>query len=213
MKRILALLLAITVIAAFAACEKKENTATTTTVTGMIVSIDGTVISLWETDGNTMNFSGENMPSMPEGMENFPGAFPAEGFEGSFPEGMTPPQWDGENMPSDFPENGEFPGVGKFPGDGEFPEFPEDATFPEMGQFGDFGGMSGDFSEFVSDADTKSIDIGNAHISVEIDGGKATGSLEDLTPGSFVTITMDATGKVTNVLVSSRSGFNRGQRP
>lgn len=64
------------------------------------------------------------------------------------------------------------------------------------------------------------IDIGNAHISVEIDGGKAGGSLEDITPGSFVTITRNSKGEVTNVLISSHSGFGgmggfggKGNRP
>ena len=44
-------------------------------------------------------------------------------------------------------------------------------------------------------------------ISVEIDGGRASGTMEDITVGSYVTLTINGKGKITNVLVSSRSGF------
>ena len=43
-----------------------------------------------------------------------------------------------------------------------------------MPNFGGNGGMGADFENFTSDAETKNVDIGDAHISVEIDGGKAS---------------------------------------
>ena len=49
--------------------------------------------------------------------------------------------------------------------------------------------------------------LGYVNITVEIDGGKASGSMSDITVGSFVTVTLNSKGKVTNVLVSSRSSF------
>lgn len=187
---VLALMLSIT------ACAEEEEK--TTTVTGMVVSVEGTVISLMETDGtmDKMNFEEGERPSMSFNREDF------EGFEGGeFPSGEFP---GGEFEP---PEGQEFPQWG----DGEMPEMPEGMTPPENGEMPDFSGenMRPDFNNFDADAETKDVDIGDAHISVEIDGGKASGTLEDITPGCFVTITMNSDGEVTNVLVSS--GF-RGYR-
>lgn len=54
------------------------------------------------------------------------------------------------------------------------------------------------------------VDLANAHISVEIDEGKAAGSMEDITVGAFLTVTVNADGEVTNVVVSSMSGFEKG---
>ena len=42
---------------------------------------------------------------------------------------------------------------------------------------------------------------------MEIEDGKATGSMDDIKTGSFLTITMNGKGEVTNVLVSSSRGF------
>ena len=70
--------------------------------------------------------------------------------------------------------------------------------------------MGAGFENFASDAETKDVDIGDAHISVEIDGGKASGSMDDIKAGAFVTITINGKGEVTNVLVSSRSSFGGG---
>ena len=39
-----------------------------------------------------------------------------------------------------------------------------------------------------------------------------TGSMDDIKAGTFVTITMNGKGKVTNVLVSSQSFFGGGRR-
>ena len=194
MKRILALLLALALAAAFVGCGKEEET----TVTGMVASIDGTVISLVEMDGNMggKDFGNGERPSMPENMEGFEGGE----FDGNFP------QWGEGEMP-EFAE-GEMPEFAE----GEMPGRPEGGQMPEMptgedGQFQWGEGEMPDFSNFEFDGETTQIDIGNAHISVEIDGGKAGGSLEDITVGSFVTVTKNSKGEVTNVLVSSSSGF------
>jgi hypothetical protein len=70
-----------------------------------------------------------------------------------------------------------------------------------------FGGSFSGFGSFAANLETTDIDIGDAHISVENDGIKESGDLDSLTPGSTVTITMNAKGKVTYVLVSARSYF------
>ena len=168
-----------------------------TTLTGMVVSVNGTEISLMEMDTANMgggDFAGGEGPEMPEGMEDFQGFedFDPEDFEGTFPGGGNFPQW----------------GEGEMPEMPEEMELPEDMTFPENGQMPDFGSM--DFGNFDADAETKSVDIGDAHISVEIDGGKASGSMDDIQAGSFVTITMNRRGEVTNVLVSSQISFGGG---
>lgn len=56
------------------------------------------------------------------------------------------------------------------------------------------GGMG--FGNFDSGAETKNVDIGDAHISVEIDGGKASGSMSDIEAGTFVTITMNGKARL-----------------
>ena len=66
-----------------------------------------------------------------------------------------------------------------------------------MPQGGDFGGMG----------EATTVDIADAHISLEIEGGKESGSLNDLTPGAFVTVTLNVKGQATYVLVSRSSGF------
>ena len=91
---------------------------------------------------------------------------------------------------------------------------PEDGSMPDFGggvpNFGGNGGTGAGFEDFASDAETKDVDIGDAHISVEIDGGKASGSMDDIKAGAFVTITINGKGEVTNVLVSSRTSFGGG---
>ena len=192
-KKLVAIFVAFMLTISLAACGAGKET----TLTGMVVSVDGTVISLMEMDTSNMggkDFAGGERPEMPEGMEGFQGFgdFNPEDFEGTFPEGGNSPQW----------------------GDGEMPEMPEGMELPEgmtkpengeMPDFGDMGGMG--FGNFDSDAETKNVDISDAHISVEIDGGKASGSMDDIKAGTFVTITMNGKGEVTNVLVSSQSGF------
>lgn len=159
-KKLVAIFVAFVLTISLAACGAGEET----TLTGMVVSVDGTIISLMEMDTGNMNgkdFAEGERPEMPEGMT------PPEGMTSL--EGMT------------MPENGEMP------------------------DFGDMGGM--EFGNFYSDTETKNVDISGAHISVEIDGGKASGSMDDIKAGTFVTITMNGKGEVTNVLVSSQSFF------
>ncbi len=192
-KKLVAILVAFVMTISLAACGAGEET----TLTGMVVSVDGTVISIMEMDTSNMgskDFAEGERPEMPEGMEGFQGFgdWSPEDFEGTVPEGGNFPQW----------------------GDGEMPEMPEGMTppegmtMPENGEMPDFGSMGGmGFGNFDSDAETKNVDISDAHISVEIDGGKASGSMDDIKAGTFVTITMNGKGEVTNVLVSSQSGF------
>ena len=201
MKKVFAVLTALVLAAAMAACGGGEET----TLTGMVAAVEGTVISLVEMDTANMgggDFSGGERPQMPEGMEGFdPENFDPESFNGTLPNGETLPQGG----------NGERP---EMPEDGELPEgmtMPEGMTPPEDGEMPEFDG-EGRFENFMPDAETKDVDIKNAHISVEEDGVKASGSLEDIQPGSFVTVTMNGKGEVTNVLVSSRSGFGGNRK-
>ena len=83
-------------------------------------------------------------------------------------------------------------------------------SFPGGSDGGMPGGFGG-FGEFSYDGEIKQVDIANAHISVEIEGGKVSGSMEDMKTGVFVTITMNGKGEVTNVLVSS-SGWGGSGR-
>ncbi|MBR4290080.1 MAG: hypothetical protein IKT52_05500 [Oscillospiraceae bacterium] len=186
-QKIVAILVAFVMAISLGACGAGEET----THTGMVVSVDGTVISLMEMDTSNMggkDFAEGERPEMQEGF----GGFNPDTFDGTLPEGGNFPQW----------------------GEGEMPEGmepPEGMTMPEDGEMPDFGGENGGmrpgFGNFGEDMETKDVDIANAHISVEIDGGKASGSMEDLVPGTFVTITMNGKGEVTNVLVSSQSSF------
>ena len=193
-RKLIAILMTIVLAATLVACGGGEET----TLTGMVVSVDGTVVSLVEMGSDDMGgreFAEGERPEMPEGMEGFePGA-----FDGTLPEGETFPQW----------------------GEGEMPQMPEGMTppesmpMPENGEMPDFdgegGGMRPGFGNFGEDMETTDVDLADAHISVEIDGGKASGSMDDIQAGTFVTITMNGKGEVTNVLVSSMSGFGSGR--
>ena len=192
-QKLVAILVVFVLALSLTACGAEEET----TLTGMVVSVDGTVISLMEMDTGNMggkDFAEGERPEKPEGMEGFEN-FNPEDFDGTMPEG------------GNFPQRGE----------GERPEMPEGMTPPEDGQMPDFGGENGGmrpgFGNFGENTETKDVDIANAHISVEIDGGKASGSMDDVKAGTFVTITMNGKGEVTNVLVSSMSGFGSGRRP
>lgn len=183
MKKILiAIILAFTLITSLTACGGGEET----TLSGMVVSVNGTVISLVEMDSSTgfMDSTAGKRPEVPEGMEP---TRSFEGFDGTFPDGETMPQP------------------------------PEGMTMPEGGEMPDFadknGSMRPGFGPFGEDTEATELDFGNARISVEIDEGKATGSMDDIVPGTYVTITMNENGEITNVLVSSRTGFNGGRRP
>lgn len=198
MKKLFAIICMIAFVLGMAGCGEKEEE--TTTLTGMVVSVDGTVISLREMDSqNQGNFSG-GRPSgfgngqsfgRPEGMEDF--TMP-EDFEGSMPEGFDP-----ENFGGSMPEGFDPESFGGSMPEGFDPEsfggsMPPQGQMPNM----EFGDMAGE---------TTTVDIANAHISVEIDGGKASGSMEDITAGVFVTITLNGKGEATYVLVSANSGF------
>ena len=182
------ILMTLVLAAALTACGGEE-----TTLTGMVVSVDGSVISVVEMDGQmgSMEFAEGERPQMPEGMEDFSGFGPGA-FEGTLPEGETLPQWEGGEMP-----------------EGMTP--PEDMPLPEDGEMPDFGGENGGMwpgaGGFEGEMEATSVDIGDAHISVEIDGGKASGTMADITPGTMVTLTMNGKGEVTYVLVSSQSFF------
>ena len=194
-KKLVAIFVAFVLTISLAACGADEET----TLTGIVVSVDGTVISLVEMDASNMggkDFAGGERPEMPEGMEGFQGFgdFNPEDFEGTFPEGRN------------FPQRGD----GERPEMPEGMELPEGMTMPENDEMPDFGSMDGmrpGSGNSGEDMETKDVDIADAHISVEIDGGKASGSMDDIKAGTFVTITMNGKGEVTNVLVSSRSSF------
>ena len=207
-QKMAAILVAFVMTISLAACDAGEET----TLTGMVVSVDGTVISLMEMDTDNMgskDFAGGERPEMPEGMEGFQGFgdFNPEDFEGTFPEGGNFPQWGDGEMP-EMPE-------GMTPPEGM--TLPEGVTMPENGEMPDFSGENGDmrpnFGNLEEDMETKDVDIADAHISLEIEGGKASGSLDDIKAGTFVTITINGKGKATNVLISSGSGFGGGRRP
>ena len=218
MKRVIATAMGLVLVLTMAACGKKAEDTSTTTVTGMVTAINGSVISLVEMDSNKLG-SGTR-PSMPENMEGFENFEGFEGFEGGknpWGEGEMP---DFSQMPQrpDMPtgEDGEFSGFTPF-GDGQMPNF-------EGGEIPNFDGSKmPDMGNFEIDGEVTEIDIGNAHITVEEDGVKATGSLSDLKVGSLVTITKNEKGEVTNVLVTASSGFggmggfgnfgDRGNRP
>ena len=71
-KKLLAILVALVMTISLAACGAGEET----TLTGMVVSVNGTVISLAEMDTDEMSgqtFAEGERPEMPEGMEGFQG--------------------------------------------------------------------------------------------------------------------------------------------
>ena len=220
MRKVIAMLL----LAAVLLCgcgEKAEETAEQTTVKGMVVSVDGTKVQLISTENMNMGSrpsrgesdgeggdrsQGGNRPegdftmpeggfTMPEGFEggnmpNFGGQRP-EGAEGDFtwPEGEF-------TMPEGF-EGGNMPSFG-----GQRPEGAEgDFTMPE--------GFEGGSRFNTEDMETTTVDLADAHISVEIDGGKASGTMEDIKVGSHLTITMEG-DKAVYVLVSESSFGNFG---
>lgn len=204
MRKWMALALILGLLFSLAACGGQEET----TLTAMVVSVEGTVVSLMEMDAqggaNAGRPSGSDgqMPQRPEGMEDF--AMPEGGFGGfgGMPGGME-----------DFtmPEGG-FGGM---------PEGMEDFTMPEdfdpenfmSGGFGAMmpgGAMGGERPEMdmgENGGQTRTLDLANAHISVQIDGGKATGSMSDITVGVFVTVTLNDKGEATRVVVLGNSGF------
>ena len=91
-RKCIAILMILALALSLGACGGGEET----TLSGMVVSVDGTVISLVEMD--TANMADREMPEggrpeMPEGMEGFEGFgnFNPEEFGGTLPEGETFP--------------------------------------------------------------------------------------------------------------------------
>ena len=184
--KLLTAICTIALILSAAGCGGEQET----TFTGVVVSVEGSVVSLIKMDNqNGAIFSGER-PTGEMG-ERPTGEMPER------PTGEMPERPTGERPQR--PNQGEGGETGERP-TGEMPERPTDGETPE------FKGFGGENSEAVE------LDLKNAHISVEIDEGKASGTMDDVTKGSFVTVTLNKKGEVTNVLVSSRSlGFgNRG---
>ena len=210
----IALLCVLALALAMAGCGSGEET----TMTGMVVSVDGTVITLVEMDSlEDMDFTdqrpagsrgeGQGRPggsedfTMPEGFDpnnfdpnsfgGFGGGF--DGFDGEMPEGG---QW---------PEDGQMPQMpgGQWPEGGPMPQMPEGGGMPNFGSFG----SEGSFEEL---GETTTIDLAEAHISVEIENGKESGDMSSIRAGSFVTITLDKKGNATYVLVSATSGLFGG---
>ena len=178
---------------AVSGCGKEEKT---TTLTGMVVSIEGTVVSLQQFDSEMQQRPSGDKPEQFEG---------GEGFENFNPENFNREDFNPEDFnPEDFnPED--FNPENFNPEDFNSESFNREDFNPE-----NFDGEMPDIGFQFSEGESKTVDLGDAHITLEIDGGKATGSIQDITEDSFLTITMDGDGKVTNVIVSSGSGFKRG---
>lgn len=231
MKRFTAILLLAALL--LCGCGEKETAPEQTTVSGMVISVDGTKVELISTDaltGGNRGNRGENSengerPTMPEGETRPEGGNRPEGdftwpegeftmpegfedFNGQMPEGFE--NFGGGNMPNfggQMPE-GDFTMPEGF-GEGEMPTMPE--------------GMGGRFNR--EDMETTTVDLAEAHISLELeDGSKAAGTMSDITVGSRLTITMEG-DKAVRVVVSQNSfsgfggfggqggfGGNRGNR-
>ena len=192
MKKRIALAMIFALVLTLTACSGGEET----TVSGMVMGVDGTVISLIQMDGQMQGGfggrfpGGENgeMPTRPEGMENFPRPEGMEDFGPEKMEGFDPEKMEDFNFedfdPEDMPEGFGPGGIGE----GEPPEKAAEGERPELGE-------------------ATTIDVADAHISVEIEGGKESGSMENIVPGTFITVTLSSKGEATYVLVSQPMGF------
>lgn len=203
-----------------------------TTISAMVTAVDGTVITMYEFSGDIHTGGGQRPQGFGNGEgfdpEQFGGTMP-EGFEGgNFTrpnmEGFDPEQFGG-TMPEGF-EGGDFtmPNMEGFDPEqfgGTMPEGFDPEKFPGGRPGGNTDGENvegtrpsrgeghGERPSFQmgGNLETTTLDIANVHISVEIDGGKATGSISDIKVGSRITITKNGKGEVTNVLVSANFGF------
>ena len=169
-KKLTALICILALGLCITACKNEE--AQETTLTGMVVSVDGTVISLRE-----MEASGEGRGNgeRPEGM---PEGFNPGNFGGSMPEGFDPESFDG-TLPEDFdPESFS----------GEMPEGFEN--------FAGFSGMTGNFdvSSLTFGTETKIYIIPE---SLKIGDGDYT----SLKAGDVIMIMLDDNDSVTSVSV------------
>lgn len=93
-RKLIAFLTVLALAVTLVACGGGEET----TVTGMVVAVEGTVISLVEMDMDNMDFAGGERPEMPEGMEGFEGFDPGS-FDGTMPEGGEFPRWGEGEIP------------------------------------------------------------------------------------------------------------------
>lgn len=184
-RKLIALLCLTALVLSVAGCSEKEDT--TSTVTGIVVSIEGTVVTLRQFDRNTTgNSNRDNAQQRPSRDENW------QRPEGDF----TRPEGDFTMPEEDFTR----PEVGKRPEEGQRPTMPEGER-PSFGNFGDDQG------------ETTTADLKNAHISIQDGDIKAAGSIDDIKAGSFLTVTVNSKGEATEVLVASMRGFggSRGQ--
>ena len=113
-RKIGAVLISLLLLLSLAACGDEEET----TISGMVVSVEGSIISLAEMNVEDMEFSFENMPQMPEGMESFEEFenFDPSRFEGEFPGGENFPNIGSGEMPEDMTIPQFFIGKGFAPG-------------------------------------------------------------------------------------------------
>ena len=168
-------MLSLVLVLSLTGCGSEKETS----MAGIVVSVNGTVVSLQKIDAEMQ--SGER-PEMPNGEKPDMGSFEGqEGFEDFDPENFDP---------ADF--------------DGTMPEPPEGAEPPENTEMPDF-------SARFSEGESTEIDLADAHISLEIDGGKAAGSMEDIKTGAFLTVTLDKNGNTADVVVSSGADFGFGK--
>ena len=223
-RKMIAILCLAALVLSLAACSEKENN--TTTMTGMVVSVEGTTVTLRQFDMNNMGGNRNNgqgqRPSRGEDFQRPEGDFtmPEGGFnrpegdftipEGGFtmPEGgFTMPEGGFNRPEGDFtmPEGGFTMPEGDFTmPEGGFNRPEGDFTMPEGENpgFGNFGGNQGE---------TTTVDLKNAHISIQDGDIKAAGSMSDIKEGSFLTITLDSKGEATEVLVGSTFSFGGGR--
>lgn len=205
MKRFTAILLLAALL--LCGCGEKAEEAEQTTVSGMVISVDGTKVELMSTEGMSM---GNNRPNRGENSEegNYPRPQGGNRPEGDFtwPEGEFTMPEGFEDFNGQMPEGFENFGGGNMPNfGGQMPE--GDFTMPEGFGEGEMPtmpeGMGGRFNR--EDMETTTVDLAEAHISLELeDGSKAAGTMSDITVGSRLTITMEG-DKAVRVVVSQNS--------
>lgn len=206
-RRITAVFCLAALVLCLAACSEKEEA--TTTVTGIVVSVEGTLVTLREMTG--MQEFGANGANGDRG--NGQGQRPSGFEENRRPEGdFTMPEGDFTMPEGDFtvPEGMDMPSRpnGDFDPNNFSGELPEGMTMPTMPADGEMPNFFGDTN---SDAATTTVDLKNAHISVQDGDIKAAGSMSDIKAGSFLTITCNSSGEATEVLVSTMDFGGRGQ--
>ena len=74
------------------------------------------------------------------------------------------------------------------------------------------GNMFGGIGSQLEGVETTLVELANVHISLEYNGVKEGGGIDDVTVGSHTTITMNSEGEATNVVVFSMAGFGRFSR-